>query len=278
MKKLLVFLVSAFLALSLASVLAAQFTPQDIAQRDVWESFLKTADIVRFEKAEEGVTHPFKLYLKKGEVEAKAFWKNVDEELSEGALDSWRSEIAAYRLDKLLGLGMVPVVVERVFQGKPGSLSLYAANKYSLLKIMDENIPTPPEAADRMNKMKYLTRAFDCLIANDDRTQQNILYTEDWRTILIDHSRAFRFDKDHAERLIYGRNGFKTAAGKSMLFRQLPRSFVQAVRNLELEKVRAAVGPYLTEAQIKALMSRKVVLLAEIDDLIKENGEANVLF
>ncbi len=266
------------MAAGMVSLLAAQFTPQDAAQREAWESFLATADIVRSESEGEGVTHPIRIYLKKGEVETRAVWKSVDETLVDGARDSWRFEIAAYRLDKLLGLGMIPPVVERVFEGKPGSLSLFAANRYSLLKIMDENIPIPPEAADRTNKMKYLTRAFDCLIANDDRTQQNILYTEDWRTILIDHSRAFRSDKEHAERLIYGRNGFKTIAGKPMLFRQLPRTFVQAVRNLDARRIKEAVGPYLTEAEIRATIARQKLLLVEIEDMIKEKGEASVLF
>lgn len=278
MKKSLVLSIGVLIGAGLASLLAAQFTPQELTQRDTWESFLATADIVRFESAGEGVTNPYRISLKKGEVEAKAFWKNVDETLGEGALDNWRFEIAAYRLDKLLGLGMIPPVIERAFQGKPGSLSLFAASKYSLLKIMDESIPIPPQEADQINKMKYLTRAFDCLIANDDRTQQNILYTDDWRTILIDHSRAFRFDQEHAQRLIYGRNGFKTIAGKPMLFRQLPRTFVQAVRSLDAGRIKQAVGPYLTDAEIRAIVSRQRILLEEVEDLIKEKGEAGVLF
>lgn len=278
MKRYFILPIGALMAGGMVSLLAAQFTPQDVARRESWESFLATADIVRSESEGEGVTRPYRIFLKKGEVEARAVWKNVREVLADGALDDWRFEIAAYRLDKLLGLGMIPPYVERVFQGKPGSLSLFAASKYSLLKIMDENISIPPEAADQTSKMKYLTRAFDCLIANDDRTQQNILYTEDWRTILIDHSRAFRSDKEHAERLIYGRNGFKTIAGKPMLFRQLPRTFVQAVRNLDAGRIKEAVGPYLTDDEIRAIISRKAVLLAEIEDMIKEKGEASVLF
>jgi hypothetical protein len=258
--------------------LAAQFTPPEIARRDFWESFMSTAEIVKFKDEGEGVTRPARLYLKKGDVEARGIWKSVDERVQGDLLDSWKHEVAAYRLDKLLGLNMIPPVVEREFQGKPGSLSFFVTSKFSLLKMMEQNIAIPAAAADQTSRMKYVTRAFDCLIANDDRTQQNILYTEDWRTILIDHSRAFRSDKEHVERLIYGKNGFKTAAGRPMLFRQLPRSFVQAVTALDLAGVKKAVGTYLSDDEIKAILERQKLLLAEVNDLIKENGEAKVLY
>lgn len=271
-------LVSVLLVLLVTPYAAAQFTPEEIARRDFWESYLLTADIIRSEEAGEGVTKPSKVYLKKDGVEAKAIWKGIDERVLGDLLDSWKHEIAAYRLDKLLSLNMVPPVVERALQGKTGDLSLFAASKYSLLKVMDENIAIPPDANDRTNKMKYVTRAFDCLIANDDRTQQNILLTEDWRTILIDHSRAFRSDKEHTARLIYGKNGLKTAAGKPMLFRQLPRSFVAVVRALDGDRIKKAIGPYLTGDEVAAVLARQKLLLAEVEDLIKENGEAKVLY
>jgi hypothetical protein len=276
-------------ALAAAAVLAAaalplsaQFRPAEIAQRESWEEFMRTADILKSEPEDEGVTHPWKLTLRRGDVEHKAVWKNID--IVDGEIpDRWRYEIAAYRLDKLLGLNMVPPVVEREFQGKAGDLSLWAENKYSLLKIMEENIPIPESARGRVDDMKYVTRAWDSLLANDDRTQQNILYTEDWRTILIDHTRAFRSDKAHRERLIYGSKGIKTmddgrGGRRAVLFRRLPRAFVEKIRSLEKAAVQAAVGPYLTEAEINALMARKPILLAEIDEMIKRDGEKAVLY
>jgi hypothetical protein len=278
MKRLLALSPGIILVLSLVSPLAAQFRPEEVGRRDFWDSYLAAADIVKSESEDEGVTHPFRLYLKQGEVEARAVWKNVDEALEAGARDSWRYEIAAYRLDRLIGLGMIPPVVEREFRGKKGSLSLFAASRYSLLKVMDDNITIPAEAVEPFNKMKYLTRAFDCLIANDDRTQQNILLTDDWRVILIDHSRAFRTDRAHVERLIYGQNGIKSLSGRPMLFRRLPRWFVQALRDLDLDKVRKAAGPYLTEEEARAVMARSRILLDEIQGMIKSQGEDKVLY
>ena len=255
-----------------------QFLPEEIAQRPAREDFLRTAEIVRSEEIGEGVTKPYKLYLRKDGLELKAAWKNP-KGMQFGYLEGWQYEIAAYRLDKLIGLNMVPPAVERDFQGKPGALVLWVDNTRSLLKVMENGIRIPEEALDRTEKMKWLARAWDSLIANEDRTQQNVLYTEDWRTILFDHSRAFRSDGEFSRRLMFGRDGIKTsAAGQPFLFRRLPRWFVDHIKTLTFENIRAAVGSTLTDAEIKAVLVRRDLLLREISDMVKEQGEAAVLY
>jgi hypothetical protein len=271
--------VSVVLALAaVARGLSAQFLPEQIAQRPAQEELLLTADIVRSEPIGEGVTKPYKLYLKKGDVEFKAAWKNP-KGMQGGYLEGWQYEIAAYRLDKLIGLNMIPPAVEREFQGKAGALVWWAENKYSLLKMVEENIRVPDGAIDRTEKMKWLTRAWDSLIANEDRTQQNFLFTEDWRTIIFDHSRAFRSSQEFTERLMFGRNGIKMSAqGTPFLFRRLPRWFVDKLKGLTFESVKTAVGTTLTDKEIKAVIARRELLLKEIELMIGEQGEAAVLY
>jgi hypothetical protein len=278
MKRKIFLVIPFFLFIVFCSESWAQFTPEEIAQRPEWEEFLKTAEIVKSEKIGEGVTKPDRLYLKKGDVEHKAAWKNPSG-LQQGYWEGWQYEIAAYRMDKLVGLNMIPVAVERELNGKKGSLSLWAENEYSLLDLMERNIPIPDFAQDQTNKMKYITRAFDSLIANEDRTQQNIRYTKDWRTILIDHSRSFRSSPEFTEKLMFGANGIKKSAeGRPWLFRQLPRAFVDRIKALTFDSIKQAVGPYLEDKEIKAILARKELLLKEIDEMIKQNGEAKVLY
>lgn len=268
------------LALAAAAPIAAwaQFLPEEIARRPALEECLRTAEIVRFEEIGEGVTKPYRLYLKKDDLELKAAWKNP-KGMQLGFLEGWQYEIAAYSLDKLIGLNMIPPAIERDFQGKPGALVLWAENKYSLLKIMEDGIPIPKEAQDRIDKMKYLTRAWDSLIGNDDRTQQNVLYTADWRTIIFDHSRAFREGGEFSERLMYGRNGIKkNASGGPILFRRLPRWFVDKIKTLTFENIRTAVGSTLTDKEIRAVLFRRDLILQEIGQMVKEQGEATVLY
>jgi hypothetical protein len=255
-----------------------QFRPEETAQRENWEEFLVTADIVKAEQVGEGVTKPWRLYLKKGETEHTAAWKNVESK-SGGIVDNWQHEIAAYRIDKLIGLNMIPVTVEREFKGKKGSLSLWAESKYSLLKIMEDGIEMPESVFTQTDDMKYIARLFDSLIANDDRTQQNFLFTADWRTILVDHSRAFQSSRKYTIKLVNGMKGIKeTEEGKPYLIRRVPRALLEKIKAMTLESVRQAVGPYLTDKESEAVVARKALVLAEIAEMIKQNGEEKVLY
>jgi len=103
--------------IALASQLQAQFTPQEIAERPKWKKFLKTAEIVMFEAIGEGVAKPTWLYLKKCDGEASGAWKSPSG-IQECYLEGGQYEIAAYGLDKLLGLNMIPPAMEREFRGK----------------------------------------------------------------------------------------------------------------------------------------------------------------
>jgi hypothetical protein len=275
-------LAGAALLLAAASSLRPQFLPSEISRRAFWEDYLRTARIVRSEPVGEGVTAPLKLYFLKDGVEAKGVWKSIDTTV-DGCPDHWHGEIAAYELDKRLGLNMVPPAVELVVEGRRGAVSLWAESRASLLKVVEERLAVPDEAAGRIDAAKYLTRAWDSLIANDDRTQQNVLYTADWRTVLIDHSRAFVSDREHRRRLIYGAGGIKTmddgAGGRRpALFRRLPRAFVERLRLLDLDAVRQAAGPWLSETEMEAVVERAGLLLAEIEAAVRRDGEDKVLY
>lgn len=252
---------------------AAQFTPEEIAERPLLEEFLATAEIVGAEDIGEGVTKPIRLTLRKDGRQERGVWKNPSG-LMFGHWDNWTSEIAAYRIDKLLGLNMIPPTVEREHKGRRGSLQLWATVETSLLKIIEDKVRIPDEFLERTEKAKYLTRAFDSLIANEDRTQQNTLYTKDWRCVLIDHSRSFLKGPEYSAQLLYGKNAKK----RPLLFRRLPRAFVDRIRALTLETVRAAVGLYLDDEAVQAVLARKDLVLREVEDRIRELGEGQVLY
>ena len=174
---------------------------------------------------------------------------------------------------------MIPPTVERELEGRRGALSYWAKTEYSLLKKEEKKIDFPEEALPGTEKMKYLTRAWDCLVGNEDRTQQNVLYTKDWRMILIDHSRAFRSSGEFTKRLMYGKNGIKKSAdGRPFIFRRLPRSFVEKVKALDFAGIKGAVESYLTDKEIEAVLMRKTLLLQEIDDMVRESSEDKVLY
>ncbi|MFH2041350.1 MAG: hypothetical protein ABIJ35_02400 [Acidobacteriota bacterium] len=255
------------------ALLMAQFTAEELEQRTALEQYLLHAKITHHERIGEGVTKPRLLYLELDEKRMKGCWKNpTGSDL--GFRENWKYEIAAYRMDKYLNVHMVPPTVERRFRGKSGSLQLWISDLTSELRLQREERTFPDEHRDHLEKMLCLAHAFDSLIANIDRTQQNQNYTSDWRLILIDHSRAFRYKSFYVEQLLYGKNGMR----KGNLFDRLPKIFVQKVRSLNEPLIRKIVGPYLNGEEIKALLERKTLLLEEIDELIMERGEDSVLY
>lgn len=273
MKKRLITFFLFVVILGLGFLSLAQFTPEELAERAKWEEFLKKAKVVKSEKLGQGITKPRRLYLKKGDAEGSGVWKSPSG-TDAGVFDKWEAEVAAYRLDKLLGLNMVPPTVARRYRGRKGSFQLFVTLALSEQKRFKENIPIPPDKAEHLEKMIYLARAFDSLIANTDRSQQNIRYTEDWRLILIDHSRSFRTSRRHTEKLIYGKYGQRS----KLRFLKLPRTFVDRVRALSYRNIRRAVGDYLTSTEIEAILTRKKLFLKEVDEMIKEKGVDEVLY
>ena len=192
-----------------------------------------------------------------------------------GYVEGWRFEVAAYRLDKLLELGRIPPTIERRFNENRGSCQLWLEGCISLKQKDEQKLRTPPVHLLGWNRSTYLQRAFDNLIANEDRHMNQILISQpDFRMLLIDHSRSFRTSKKFIQGLIYTakhREGPK-------LMKELPRAFVDGVKALTAETIRAAVGDYLTDEEIAAVLARRDLILAEVDRLIKENGEGQVLY
>ena len=113
--------------------------------------------------------------------------------------------------------------------------------------------------------------AWDNLIANQDRNVGDVFITEDWRLILIDHSLSFRTSKKYTKKLI------KTGKGDKEPIKKLPRTFVENLKRLDFEKIKNAVGEFLKDKEIEAVLIRRDLLLQEIDRLIEKFGE-NVFF
>lgn len=99
-------------------------------------------------------------------------------------------------------------------------------------------------------------KMFDLLIHNADRNAGNIL---------IDHSRAFVSSTDRVE----DKGKFPVA---------FDRKLVEKLKTLEVEDLKSRFGDLLLGDQIDALIKRRDAILEHLDELIKERGEAAVLF
>ncbi len=170
---------------------------------------------------------------------------------------------------------MVPATVEREFQGDRGSCQIWFDAWNTLETILGKNIKTPGPKVNGFFRALFLQRAFDNLISNEDRHRRNYLIMDDWRMILIDHSRSFRTTKKFTTKLIYDE---KYKEGPNFIMAELPRAFVEALKALTPEVVRQVVGEYLTDEEIKATMARRDLIIAWLDKRIAELGEMKVIY
>jgi len=267
-------------AFVLAAQAGAQLKPEEIAKDKSWEEFLLTAKMTDVEQisGREAVTSPWKVALEKDGENRLGVWKNPEGRMS-GFIEGWTWEIAAYRLDRYLGLNMVPVTVERRRNENRGSLQIWWETKMTYKTIMESKGPnkiSPPAGYKGVlyNRAVYLQRAFDNLIANEDRHANNILVTDDWRLILIDHSRSFRTSPKFTESLLYNEKS-KTHPGTMS---GLPAAFIEKLKSLTPEVIKGIVGEYLDDKEIAAMIVRRDLILKEIDRLIAKNGKINVIY
>jgi hypothetical protein len=257
-------------------VASTQFTREEIASFEAWEAFLRKAEILSFRqlKGPEAVSEPWIFELQTKDRNGRGLWKNVTG-MPKGFPENWKAEVAAYRLSRLLGLEMVPPTVERRFLGMAGSVQAWIEGTRSLKELIEQNIVTPPERGNDWVRAFFIQQAFDNLIANYDRHQGNYLITPDWRMILIDHSRALQAGSKFDTELIFDKN---SAGDEAAYMRQLPRTFVDKLRALDFSAIRSAVDRYLTDKEIRAVLTRRDLILKCLDRRIREWGEESVLY
>lgn len=234
--------------------------------------FLLTAEIVNSRDIGKGLTHPMQLTLTDGKQTHLAVFQDVDVRRTEARFatgggevnfaDSYHFNIAAYRLAEILGLAdMIPVTVERKWEGKKGSLCLWIDAKLDADERVKKNVIPPDIHA--WNVQMHKVRVFSQLIYDTDRNLTNILITEDWKIWMIDFTRAFRT----VRRLQDEKEIFKC-----------DRDLFSKLQQLSRPEVKRAVGPHLTKWEIDALMARRNRIVAHFKKLIAEKGEAKVLY
>jgi hypothetical protein len=269
-------LLFAFALVGLFSLLAAQFTPDEATLREQWETFLETADIIDWEQPwseHEAINEPFLLTLEKDGITAKAVWKNCQGWIG-GFEENWEWEVAAYRLDKLLGLHMVPPTVPRRFRAKTGSCQLYIVHMMTMKEKAAKGLSVPPVYVDQWNKATYLQRAWDNLIANTDRHQNQFLILQDWRMILIDHSRTFNTKKQYRNDLIFDENYDEGPR----IMRMLPVHVYNNLKDLTFDRIREAADGTLDRDEIECVLLRRDLIIKFIDSRIAELGRDQVLY
>jgi hypothetical protein len=245
------------LLLLLAIVASAALQAVAPPAADVWrgrtaefEEFLRTVPVAKIEEIPIGVTRPRRAFVEPGGLAGSFAWKPIRSGLYNGYWESYKSEIAAYELDKLLQLGMVPVVVERRIDGDLGAAVLWLEGVRSWESV--QPLPKPPTWGASLARMKM----FDDLIGNADRNKGNMLIDQAWNLFLIDHSRAFVPDRALPARL-----------------QNIDRALWTRMLALDEATLAAAMGRWLDRRQVRSVLGRRDRMKQEIEKLVAKFGE-----
>ncbi len=247
-----------------ASSLALQATA--VFQGTGTEQALKTARVVDAPRPFRDVASPSPATLSLRGVPFKATWLSIDSARSgvRGAVtgldETYRGACAAYQLDRLLQLGMVPATVERVISGARGALTLDVDRAMTEAERRDEGVSVSD--AEDWERQMLKVRFFDSLIAND-RQPDTILITADWRIRLVGHTRAFRDTSDLEEQEALTR---------------FSRSLLVAAERLNEATLKRRLDHFLSIWQIRALLERRDRLVALARDLAAKRGPEVVYY
>lgn len=233
------------------------------------EQFLKTAKIVKIKNLNTGITNSRRASLDDGTMQHEAHVQSIDEHKAkfEGErsteinfVDSWKYNIAAYRLGRILELDMVPVSVERNVAGTSCAVTWWVDNTMMEVDRKKKGLNAPDP--DKWNAEMYMVRVFDQLIYNTDRNLQNLLVDPDWHIWMIDHTRAFRMQTS-------------LMAKKDLV--KCDRQLLAKLRGLDAKSLEP-LKPYVGGGEIKGLLGRRDKIVAFFDEEVKAKGDSEVLY
>jgi hypothetical protein len=259
-----------WLSLVLAATLA-QAAPASPLTRDEMAAFLQKASVVHSRSTKKGITSPLRLTLSDGRLTHDAVFQRVDEQKSVQEFgngrreynfkDSWRYNVAAFRIAELVGIGdMMPVTIERKVNGSAGALSWWLDTIMDEAERLKKNVQPPNPQA--WNRQMQTLRVFTELVNDTDRNLGNVLITPAWEIRMIDYTRAFRLSSTI-------RDGEITRCDRHLL---------ASLESLTLPSVTVATERYLTQYEIKAVLERRDRIVARVRQLVADKGEAAVLY
>ena len=224
------------------------------------ERFLLEGNVIDEKEIPVGITHPLKLTLQlDGETMVAAF-KTIDSmhvgktDFPDGSyemnfVDSYKNDRAAYLLDRQLGLNMIPVVVLRNYKGKSGALVAWVNDAIDERERREKKLK--PDDYRVLSRQQEQMKIFETLVLNVDLNQTNMLYTEDWKLHLIDHSRAFRSWKSVPDTFM-----------KNPI--SLTRELLAKLEALEEQQVREMLKGLVPKSKVKALIIRRDIIVEKI--------------
>ena len=274
---LALFTISGILSAAPLRAQDAAVLTQPVLTLEQMEDFLLNAKILKTREVSKGITGTRRATMSDGQITHDASMQTVDvaqfvftpargpTELN--FKDTYRYNIAGYRLARLLGLSNVPVSVERRVDRTPTAMTWWIDDVMmdELERLKRVKLKTVPAQwrPSRTAAYIHVMRVFDELIFNTDRNAGNQLWSSDGKLWLIDHTRAFRL---------------QPALRNARLLERCERSLFDGLRKLTADTLTTAVGKSLEKNEIEALLARRDLIVKLFEEKIAARGENAVLY
>jgi hypothetical protein len=213
-----------------------------------YEEFLRTAVIDR-------TTETGQVFFKPGGLAVSGALKRHSDRLENAR------EIAGYKLDRVLNLGMVPPTVEVPYDGDMAVLQLWVLNT-RMLKELDERNERAPDPV-KWNYQLNRAYAFEDVVANLDEREGSPIVDAEWNLIVLDHSLAFT-------------NTLTQPYEIGTKLNQIDRPFFDRIKALDKATVKGAVGDLVDAGALDALFARRDNVVRAFEKLAAQKGAKQV--
>jgi hypothetical protein len=224
-----------------------------------FEEFLRTAEIERTTNVSTGVLGIKRAYFKPGGLAASGALRSVRPGKYDGFWESYKGDIAAYKLDRLLELDMVPPTIERRLDGQMVSLQLWAKDMKMLKEVQEQKLGPPASRVEAYSFQLRRQKVFQNLTGNIDPNQGNILFDPLWNVVLIDFSRAFTTTR----KLVFEAT-------------TIDQVFIDRIKALDRDTVRREIGEFIEGGAVDALMLRRDDIVKAFEKVAKQKGASQV--
>ncbi|MFT6956080.1 MAG: hypothetical protein ACJAYC_001082 [Halieaceae bacterium] len=224
------------------------------------EDFMLNAETISITDIGTGITKPKRVTQQRDGVTNDAVFKFEDSHPDLEKKKTWSArrnndsdryqyDVAAYKLDRMLGWQMVPAAVISEVDGDEGALSDWVGNSINERDRLEQEISFGGNCAQyEQYRLRFV---FDILIHNDDRNLTNILWTKnDFMLKFIDHSLAFRSTGKRPKQYK------KVTLMVSDLLRE-------RLLSLNEKNLTAELSAYLHPRQIEAILTRRDLILKD---------------
>lgn len=237
----------------LAPALGAADDPSVTDERAL--RFVREARVVAMRSVGTGSNRSRQALLRLGRETRRAIWKTVGSDdpfrLSDGP-DSYRHEVAAFEVDRLLGLGRVPATVERKVGQRTGSMQHWIEGAEEVRGPDPRNVD--PRARPQIADIRLLRQLIGAT------ADAGVLVSRSGELYTIDHARAFG----------------PSARVDARSLRRVSRQAFESLEQMDTVAARRLLSRWLSVEEVDALLARRLEILRIVDERRRRQGDAAV--